>query len=638
MIECSIKNISKSFGADKIFENISFEIKTNEKIGLIGPNGVGKSTVLKILMGKEDYMGTIAFKKGVIPGYLEQSPEYDYSHTGASVLNLAFEEISLIKLKMEKLEVLMIDSYEIERIMEEYAELQTQYELLGGYEIQEKLSKVIKGLKINDSMLKTSFNSLSGGEKTKIILGKILLEEPPLLLLDEPSNHLDLSTMEWLENYISEYNGAVVIVSHDRYFLDKAVNKIIELSANKAYVFHGNYSYFVEEKRKRYENELKEYKQNQKDIKKVEDQIKRYRIWGAMRDSDKMYAQAKQLERKLDKMEKLDKPILENKRIKLSTKEAKRTGKDVLFADNLSKSFGNQNLFTNLDLKVFYRDSIGIIGDNGCGKSTLLKILLSKIKPDMGIVKYGTNINMGYIAQDITFDDEDKSILEYFQYKYNINNSTARFELSKVLFTGDDVFKKIRVLSGGEKSRLRLCSLMYEKVNLMVLDEPTNHLDIESREILEDILRDYIGTIVFVSHDRYFISKIAKKINVLQDGKLEKYNGNYEYYISEIARRQELKSLINAQKTKTKSNTKTKSEKTIRENKVERLQIKINKLEGEIANIEDIINKLNDEMHKFGDNLEKLSDLEQLNNSLKDDLESKITSWETMLSELEELQ
>ena len=638
MIECSIKNISKSFGADKIFENISFEIKTNEKIGLIGPNGVGKSTVLKILMGKEDYMGTIAFKKGVIPGYLEQSPEYDYSHTGASVLNLAFEEISLIKLKMEKLEVLMIDSYEIERIMEEYAELQTQYELLGGYEIQEKLSKVIKGLKINDSMLKTSFNSLSGGEKTKIILGKILLEEPPLLLLDEPSNHLDLSTMEWLENYISEYNGAVVIVSHDRYFLDKAVNKIIELSANKAYVFHGNYSYFVEEKRKRYENELKEYKQNQKDIKKVEDQIKRYRIWGAMRDSDKMYAQAKQLERKLDKMEKLDKPILENKRIKLSTKEAKRTGKDVLFADNLSKSFGNQNLFSNLDLKVFYRDSIGIIGDNGCGKSTLLKILLSKIKPDMGIVKYGTNINMGYIAQDITFDDEDKSILEYFQYKYNINNSTARFELSKVLFTGDDVFKKIRVLSGGEKSRLRLCSLMYEKVNLMVLDEPTNHLDIESREILEDILRDYIGTIVFVSHDRYFISKIAKKINVLQDGKLEKYNGNYEYYISEIARRQELKSLINAQKTKTKSNTKTKSEKTIRENKVERLQIKINKLEGEIANIEDIINKLNDEMHKFGDNLEKLSDLEQLNNSLKDDLESKITSWETMLSELEELQ
>ena len=638
MIECSIKNISKSFGADKIFENISFKIKTNEKIGLIGPNGVGKSTVLKILMGKEDYMGTIAFKKGVIPGYLEQSPEYDYSHTGASVLNLAFEEISLIKSKMEKLEVLMIDSYEIERIMEEYAELQTQYELLGGYDIQEKLSKVIKGLKINDSMLKTSFNSLSGGEKTKIILGKILLEEPPLLLLDEPSNHLDLSTMEWLENYISEYNGAVVIVSHDRYFLDKAVNKIIELSANKAYVFHGNYSYFVEEKRKRYENELKEYKQNQKDIKKVEDQIKRYRIWGAMRDSDKMYAQAKQLERKLDKMEKLDKPILENKRIKLSTKEAKRTGKDVLFADNLSKSFGNQNLFTNLDLKVFYRDSIGIIGDNGCGKSTLLKILLSEIKPDMGIVKYGTNINMGYIAQDITFDDEDKSILEYFQYKYNINNSTARFELSKVLFTGDDVFKKIRVLSGGEKSRLRLCSLMYEKVNLMVLDEPTNHLDIESREILEDILRDYIGTIVFVSHDRYFISKIAKKINVLQDGKLEKYNGNYEYYISEIARRQELKSLINAQKTKTKSNTKTKSEKTIRENKVERLQIKINKLEGEIANIEDIINKLNDEMHKFGDNLEKLSDLEQLNNSLKDDLESKITSWETMLSELEELQ
>ena len=636
MIECSLQNVSKSFGANKIFENISFEIKTNEKVGLIGPNGVGKSTLLKILMGKEDCEGTVFFRKGVVPGYLEQLPEYDDRYLGRQVLSFAFENINKIKSKMEELELKMASDENLDEIMEEYSKLHTDYEMKGGYNIEEKMSKVINGLKISDNMLNTYFNKLSGGEKTKIILGKILLEEPPLLLLDEPSNHLDLSTMEWLEQYISQYNGAVIIVSHDRYFLDKAANKIIELSPNGAYIFNGNYSYFINEKKIRYEQDLKEYKQNQKDIKRVEEQIKRYRIWG-QQGSQKMYVQAKQLEKRLDKMEKLDKPIYENKKLKLKSKDVKRTGNDVLMVENLSKSFGENLLFQDVNFNVYYMDSLAILGDNGCGKSTLLNILLNKLKPNSGSVKYGTNINIGYIAQNISFDSDDKSILEYFQYKYNITNAAARMELAKVLFFGDDVFKSIKVLSGGEKSRLRLCSLMYENVNLMVLDEPTNHLDIESREVLENILTQYTGTIIFVSHDRYFVSKVAKKIAVFKDKNLTLYNGNYEYYKDQLAKQNETpKDLVSNKSVKKK--LKTKNEKTIKDNRIAKLEKKINAMEAEIKSIEEIINDVNEKMIKHGDNVEKLIMLENTKKSLKDELEIKISTWEELTIEREEIE
>lgn len=636
MIECTVNNISKSFGANKIFENISFEVKTKEKIGLVGPNGVGKSTVLKILMGKEDCEGQVSFRKGVTPGYLEQMPEYDDSFTGAKILDLAFENLYQIKEKMAELESEMAEGENLDSVMDEYSKLQLDYEMQGGYDSEEKISKVIKGLKIENSMLITGFNTLSGGEKTKIILGKILLEEPPLLLLDEPSNHLDLSTMEWLEGYIKEYNGAVIIVSHDRYFLDKAVTKIVELSSSAAYVFHGNYSYFVQEKKERYEIAFKSYKQNQKDIKRVEEQIKRYRIWGAMRDSDKMYAQAKQLERKLEKMDKLDKPTLENKKLNLKAKQTKRTGNDAIIAEGLSKSFGDINLFNDVDLSIYFRDSLAILGDNGCGKSTLLKILLSRLDADAGNIKHGTNLNIGYMAQNIEFSTENKSIVDYFQYKYNINSSDARRELAKVLFFGDDVFKELNVLSGGEKSRLRLCCLMYENVNLMVLDEPTNHLDIESREILEDILTNYDGTIVFVSHDRYFIKKVAKQIAAFENKNISIYKGNYEYYKEQIIKKQEVVSVINSSADK-KDKPATKHESTVRANNITRIEKKLNSMESEIASIEEIIKEIDDEMLTYGDDINKLVDLEKTKSVLVIDLEVKIEKWEALTKELEHI-
>lgn len=638
MIECAIQNISKSFGANKIFENISFEIKTQDKIGLIGPNGIGKSTILKILMGKEDCQGNVAFRKGVTPGYLEQSPKYDDSYTGAKVLDLAFEGIYKVRDRMHELELQMENAHDIDSVMDEYATLQVEYERLGGYDTKEKQSKVIEGLKISDSLLSTCFNNLSGGEKTKIILGEILLEEPPLLLLDEPSNHLDLSTIQWLESYISQYRGAVVIVSHDRYFLDIVANKIVELAYNEAFVFHGNYSHFVKEKKARYDLAVKEYRQNQKDIKKVEEQIKRFRIWGVMRDSEKMYKQAKQMERRLEKMEKLDKPMHDHKKMKLKNRETKRTGKDAIVAKNLSKTFGTNTLFAKLDFDVYYRDSVAILGDNGCGKSTLLKILLKRLEPDTGSVVHGTNLNIGYLAQNIIFKDEAKSILEYFQYKYNIDNSVARLELAKVLFVGDDVFKKISVLSGGEKSRLRLCSLMYENVNIMVLDEPTNHLDIESREVLEDILSKYEGTIVFVSHDRYFISKIAKKIVELKNKKLKIYNGNYEYYKSELVKQSVIADIAIAKKANTQKVVQTKSDETIRQNQIQMAKRKLNGIEKEIESIEAIIADIDEKMLEHGSDLEKLTALEQTKNSLNEELAKVMAKWEIATTELEEVE
>lgn len=356
-----------------------------------------------------------------------------------------------------------------------------------------------------------------------------------------------------------------------------------------------------------------------------------------MRDSDKMYAQAKQLERKLEKMDKLDKPVYENQKLKLKAKQTKRTGNDAIIAEGLSKSFGNVNLFNNLDLNVYFRDSIAILGDNGCGKSTLLKILLNKLDADAGSIKHGSNLHIGYIAQNIEFSAEQKSIVDYFQYKYNINSADARRELAKVLFFGDDVFKKIDVLSGGEKSRLRLCCLMYENVNLMVLDEPTNHLDIESREILEDILTKYDGTIVFVSHDRYFIKKVAKQIAAFEDKKLSMYKGNYDYYKEQVAKRQEEQTAqLNASAQK-KEKTVTKHESTIRANEIDRIQKKLSSMEAEISSIEEIIKEVDVQMLKNGDDLDQLMELEQTKSTLVIDLEVKIEKWEALTKELEHI-
>lgn len=533
MIEASISNISKTFGEDLIFENISFDIKTNERIGLIGPNGSGKTTIIKILYGLENIQkGTFSFRKGTKLGYLDQIPDYEDSVIVLEILEKAFVETYKVKKAMDDLSMTFsnLDEKKLESALKEYSRLTEIYEQLDGYETETKINKVCSGLKISNSMRSTEFNKLSGGEKTRITLAKILLEEPSILMLDEPSNHLDLESIEWLENYLKNYKGSVLIVSHDRYFLDNVCKKLVELSTYKAHVYHGNYSYYVIEKERRFLLELKIYLSQQKSIKRMEDQIKRYRIWGVMRDSDKMFKRAKELEHRLSKVERLDKPKYENDKMKLKSIDTSRSGKRVLEAFNVNKSFGELELLKDAYIDLIFQDRLAILGNNGTGKTTLLRILLEDTSLEDTNFKWGSKLNVGYLAQEVLFAEENESVLDYFMNEHSVNQGVARRELAKALFIRDDVLKKIKVLSGGEKSKLKLCSLTFNQTNLLILDEPTNHLDIDSREILEEMLGDFKGTILFISHDRYFIKKIASRIGEIESKQITYYEGDYDYF------------------------------------------------------------------------------------------------------------
>lgn len=533
MVELGINELTKYYGANKIFEDISFDIMRGQRVGLIGQNGCGKTTILKIIMGIEDYeTGTVAIRKGAKVGYLDQMPMYEDTITGLDVLYKAFNELFEIREKLMSIEKQLgiLEDDALEKALQKYGEVSEIFEREGGYDVETKISKIAAGLQITEDMKEMPFNLLSGGEKTRIILGKILLEEPDILMLDEPSNHLDMLAIEWLEEFLKAYKGTVLVVSHDRYFLDSVVNRIIEIEPQKAVIYHGNYTYFTLEKERRFLIDLKFFMNQQKKIKNMERQIERYRIWGVMRDSNKMFRKAKELEKRLEKMEKVDKPVFEKKRIKLNAAMGERSGKQVLAIDKLSKRFESKSLFSEIDLNIYFQDSGCIIGKNGSGKSTLLKIALGELQADDGTVKLGSNVTIGYLPQHTLFIDETKTVLEYFQDKYSISIGEARSALAKVLFIKDDVFKRISSLSGGEKSRLKLCEILYEDVNFMILDEPTNHLDVESREVLEDILIDFSGTLLFVSHDRYFISKVASKIIEVEESTVTTYKGDYEYY------------------------------------------------------------------------------------------------------------
>ena len=597
MIELSINNLMKFYGANKIFENITFDIKTGERVGLIGKNGCGKTTLMKIIMGRyldntqpgsqdteganrvnglpflqentEDSQGgEINLRKGCKVGYLNQIPIYNENTKSLDVIRMAFSNVFEIKSKMNELEYQLgsLDGDTLERAVRSYGRLSEQYKLEGGYELETKINKITEGLKITDSLKGMFFSQLSGGEKTRVILAKILLEEPDILLLDEPTNHLDLETVEWLEGFLKNYKGSVLIISHDRYFLDSVTGKIVELKVDRADIYMGNYSYYVLEKERRFLIEYKNYINQQKKIEQMEKQIERYRIWGEMRDSDKMFKRAKELEKRLEKIEKLDKPVLNSRRIRFNQDNADRSGKIVVKTEDISKSYENVSLLKDINLPVFYQDSACIIGKNGCGKTTLLKMILGEIKPDSGYIKIGSQVKIGYLPQQVVFEDEELTILEYFADFHNITYETARNQLARVLFMKEDVNKKIKILSGGEKSRLKLCSLTFEKVNFMILDEPTNHLDIDSREVLEETLTEFEGTLLFVSHDRYFINKVADKIITIRDGNLKIYQGDYNYYLEEIQKESESKALPESEYNRNRDIKKGKEDNSLKDN------------------------------------------------------------------------
>ena len=667
MIELSINNLTKFYGANKIFETISFEVKTGERIGLIGKNGCGKTTIMKIIMGKfkesnlnlqgsiedveqmkagetlygeetlEDYQaGEVKLRKGVKVGYLNQIPVYSEDTKAIDVIRMAFQKVFDLKKRMSELEEMLqtFSGEKLEKALLSYGRLTQEYEIAGGYELETKINKITEGLKINDNLKQLPFHSLSGGEKTRVILAKILLEEPDILLLDEPTNHLDLETTEWLESFLKDYKGSVLIISHDRYFLDHVAMKIVELEFSRANIYLGNYSYYVLEKERRFLIDYRNYINQQKKIEQMEKQIERYRIWGNMRDSEAMFKRAKELEKRLEKIEVLEKPVLESRKVRLSQESAKRSGKMVLETEHLSKSFSDTVLLKDIDMKVYYQDSTCIIGKNGCGKSTLLKLILGELKPDNGTVKIGAQVKIGYLPQQVVFEDEEQTILEYFSGFHNITYEAARNQLARVLFLKDDVHKKIRFLSGGEKSRLRLCSLTFEKVNFMILDEPTNHLDIDSREVLEETLSAFEGTLLFVSHDRYFINKVAGKIMSFENNHLITYPGDYTYYQEELQKAGKCEDLSN-EKTRVVSSEKKPSigmvmnQDTRTESRSRKLNTKKSEiLENEIEAIEAALKTLEQEINDNSTNFAYLQELFLKKETMEEELNCVYDKWE----------
>lgn len=485
---CTIQNITKMLGGNIIFENLSLEIKTGVRLAIVGRNGTGKTTLFKLLAGSEKPdEGSIHFKKGTSIGYLAQIPTYSKNITGLDVLHTAFQSITELQKKMIQMEQQMatVESGEMERLLQQYGEIQEQFTLLGGYTMDAEIEKVVQGLQLS-GFVNQSFTSLSGGEQTKIMLGKILLSNPDLLLLDEPTNHLDIFAVEWLEQYLIGYSGTVVIIAHDRYFLDKVVTKIADLEDGEISLYNGNYSSFILEKEARLMREFQEYEEQQKKIKKMKEAIRRLRQWAneAMPPNPKLFRQARNMERALERMVKVRKPLIDPKKMELSFEFASRSGKEVALMKNVSKSFGEKVLLENAELNVYWKERVAIVGRNGSGKSTILNLLRGEIPIDQGEARLGSNVRVGYLSQHFEIQDPKARLIDVFRSELNLVEGDARHILAKFMFYGPEVFKRIGDLSGGERMRLRLAQLMHQDINLLILDEPTNHLDIDSREVL----------------------------------------------------------------------------------------------------------------------------------------------------------
>lgn len=528
-MEISFNKVSKSYSGFSILKDITFHINKGEKIGVVGRNGCGKTTLFKLITGAENVSsGEIFISKGLKVGYLDQIPEYDC--TVKEVLFQAFKGLLELEENISELERKM-SSYQddMNKIMERYGVLQEKFSLLGGYEIESRMNKICSGLKIKEEWFKREFKQLSGGEKSRVVLGKILLENPDILLLDEPSNHLDFLSIQWLENYLLQYKGTILIISHDRYLLDKVVNKIINIDRGVSYIYHGNYSFYVKEKKHLMEIQESQYQNYQKKVKSMEDAIRRFRHWGAISDNEMMFKKAKNMEKRLERLEKVDKPN-EGKKMNLNFSKTGKIGNDVFLIENVSRSFGPLILFNNLNLHVRSGEHSILVGKNGSGKSTLFKALLGEKIIDSGQITVSPSAKIGYLKQEINYDNPNLSVLEQFRLNTNFTEGEARYILARFMFQKDTVFKKVSSLSGGEKSRLEICKLIYTPANVLLLDEPTNHLDIEAREVLEEALMEYKGTLFIISHDRYFINKIADYILELENKRISRFEGDYDYY------------------------------------------------------------------------------------------------------------
>ncbi|MDF2593237.1 MAG: transporter duplicated ATPase subunit [Clostridia bacterium] len=584
MISFSVNELNKYYGANHVLKGLSFEIFEGEKVGLLGKNGAGKSTLFKILAGIEGYeSGNVAIPNGVKVGVLDQIPDYPEGYSVMDVLMTAFEKHLSLKQEMNKLEHEMAVHYD-EKIMKRYGEIQASFEALGGYTIESEIAKICNGLQISLDMQKQEFKLLSGGEKTKINLGRILLKNTNVLLLDEPTNHLDISSTEWIEEFIKQYKGTVIIISHDRYFLDNVVTRIAEIVEGKVELYQGNYSYYVVEKENRYMQQLTQYQQEQKKIQQLELAARKMHEWANNADNPAMHKRAFAIEKRIERLENTDKPLKE-KAITATFNQESFSGKEIAVFKEISKTYNENRILDNINMTLYKGDRIALLGRNGCGKTTLLRIVTGEEQPDTGAAKLGESIKYALLQQDIVFEKPEKTVLDTIRYEFEISDSAARNILAVYKFRGNDVFKKVESLSGGERTRLRLCLLMQNDVNMLILDEPTNHLDIASREWIEECVENFEGTILFVSHDRYFISRFADKIWELEDGKINIFNGTYEEY-----RESKEKAIkTNAEKLVVKEKPKVQMKQPIKA-----IELEIGQIESDYVRLQELLQKKED--------------------------------------------
>ncbi|OZU87372.1 multidrug ABC transporter ATP-binding protein [Virgibacillus indicus] len=634
MILMQLNGLSKSFGAEEILSNIKLEIKDNDRIAIVGRNGAGKSTLLKIMADELTYDGGELFKpKDLTIGYLSQHMSLESGKTIWDEMLEVFEHLIVKEQELRSLEQKMANAADLsgehyEKLLRDYDQLQQAFQRDGGYTYESDIKAVLTGLNFQDYSYETPIIELSGGQKTRLALGKLLLAKPALLILDEPTNHLDIDTLSWLENYLTSYPGAVVIVSHDRYFLDKTVSIVYEISRHKTKKYHGTYSKFLDQKALDYEQELKEFEKQQTEIKKMEDFIQR----NIVRASTTKRAQSRR--KQLAKMDRLDKPLGDESSASFSFQINRRSGNDVLKLDSLSFSYEDEteNLFSNVRLHVNRGERIALVGPNGVGKTTLLKLILGGIKPASGTIQHGTNVQIGYYDQEQANLSSSKTVLLELWDEYpSINEKDIRTVLGNFLFSGDDVLKQVHSLSGGEKARLALAKLMMQKANLLILDEPTNHLDIDSKEVLEAALIDFPGTIIFVSHDRYFINKITDQVAEIQRDGLTVYLGDYDYYQekkeeeAELERLQQSEEVIqnnDQRKRNFKEEKQLQSEKRRKQRLITELEEKIDMLELELAALEEKMT----EPEVYQDH-EKALELTKQSADLKQELEQLMEEW-----------
>ena len=646
----SCQNISKSFGTDEILKNVSFHIEANEKAAIVGINGAGKSTLLKIIMQKETPdTGEVILAKDATIGYLAQYQDVSGHRTIYEEVLDAKRDIIEMEARLRGMETQMnaLAGQELETLLDGYHRLSHEFELLGGYTYRSEVTGILKGLGFSESEFDRQMSELSGGQKTRVSLGRLLVTKPDVLLLDEPTNHLDMESIRWLEGFLMNYKGAVVIVSHDRYFLDRVVTKVVEIFQHQGFVYQGNYTEFAKKKAKIREDLLKQYYNQQREIKHQEEVIAKLKSF----NREKSIKRAESREKMLDKIERLEKPTDENTDIHIVLEPDVTSGNDVLTVEHLRKAFGTHTLFNDLSFEIKRGERVALIGNNGTGKTTILKIINELIPADGGTIVLGSNVHIGYYDQEHQLLHMEKTIFEEIADDYpQLNHTKIRNVLAAFLFTNDDVFKRIADLSGGERGRVSLAKLMLSDANFLILDEPTNHLDITSKEILESALNQYTGTVFFVSHDRYFINQTATRILELTGETVVNYIGNYDYYLEkhdELTRiYAETEAKTDAAQTVAQtaaqdgSGTDKKADwqaQKAEQARIRKLENTLKKTEERIAELEDLIAGIDEECADPANatNSAKLGELTGRQNEYRNELEKCYEEWEQVSMELE---